>query len=387
MPELAHAFETSGPANDLSPIDSIPASGVRDRIPPSIGADLARAIEDIAPENYTNYKTKPLGRGREHLVFEFENPKHRDIVYKINFQQTRPILETWLTHPDTAPDSGPVRERALEAMRREIGIKAEELEELRTYFGSGAVPATKSIIRNVPVSREIIKQLLDHEIPEDVDLPKTLPAWVTIQRRLELDPRKTASLEAGVPESPGHSEGQPVEYAKRAYAAGHALLIGAAKEESDHEATLDTIGAFYPKFRDLIIRVDNDDNLKTTLQHITKRMMDYMQSNPVLDFTGSKNMFLVKQEKGWDLKLVDPAIDDACRMYLLRDVATKLQNGSSLTEIERAGALVVLNALRAINGLAIIAGIPERLEAPEGVADIDPLTWKHELEKVYYPAA
>jgi hypothetical protein len=159
-------------------------------------------------------------------------------------------------------------------------------------------------------------------------------------------------------------------------------------ENMNSDDALNQVLEFYPTFHKLIERIENDDAFKVQLQETTRQLITYTKKTSVaLDFFGSQNILLMKNEKGWELKLPDPFLNDDCRMYVLRDAAAKLKQGIPLTPSERFGSLVALNALRAINALAMIADIPDRLEAPEGVADIDPLVWRKELAQNYQAAA
>jgi hypothetical protein len=364
-----------------------PVSGVRRRIPDSIGKELYEAVEAITPDTYAY---KPMAKGGEHLVFEIDDPKHKSVVYKINFLKSKPLLRAHLRAKDAHIANEIERHKAIEEMEEEIRERNSQLRELREYFGAGAVPAERLMVREVPVSREVINRLDPNVLPAHVEPPEKLPAWVMIQRRLDLKPGRAVSLHVGQPEALGvmaPAEGETMDDVHEIYDVAHNVLVGNPVEGLDPEEAKDYVLELYPHLKAVAEKVDDDPAFKEKLQEIVGQLIKYTnETTTVLDFIGSGNILLVKRKDGWDLKLPDPLLAKECTMYDLAIAAAKLKHSEPLTGLQNWEALLALNALRAINALAMISGSDKRLQAPGVVSQIDPAVWREQLERQYQRA-
>jgi hypothetical protein len=290
-----------------------------------------------------------MARGGEHLVFDFEDPKHADVVYKVNFHESLPLLKA-------VQRGGSDKERALEAMLKEMDRRRKELAKLRQYVGHSAVPVQQAMIREIPVTAAIIKAL---QLPEDgigQKLPLTVPAWVVLQRKIELG-RDYVSLNAYYPEASFYPPSQQEEL-------GHRILIG--KERGlNPDVELDAVLSLYPEFKYLNGLVFNDPGFKSALRQATEQMIEYTQDSGIaLDLVGKNNIVLRKMEKGWDLKMVDPMPRGDVRISELAKAAEEFR-GQKDTGVDWEKVMDALNTVRVLNALALFSGSPKRLRVPE----------------------
>jgi hypothetical protein len=113
-------------------------------------------------------------------------------------------------------------------------------------------------------------------------------------------------------------------------------------------------------------RLSRDPTFRPALQDAVRRMIDYSTAtSEVLDLAGLDNVVLVREGSGWKLKLIDPLAASDCNYRSLRTASLKLAAGEELDGEEVMEACYAMNTLRVINALAILSGIPERLDIPE----------------------
>lgn len=365
-----------------------PFSGTRVRIPETIGKELFDAIKDITPDTYA---VRPIAKGGEHVVFEFDDTKHRGVVYKINFIKSIPVLKAHVQTENAHISHEIERRKAIEELQEEILERKGQLRELREYFGVAAVPVERIMVREVPVSRRVVDAIQPNQLPAHVDPPDKLPAWVMVQKRLNLASGQAISLQAGQPEIPGAmapKAGETIDDVHQIYNIAHDILVGNDVEDIDPETARDYILDLYPNLHSIAEKIDDDPAFKEKLKTVAEQLIKYTDdTSMVLDFMGKGNIFLVKEKNGWGLKMPDPLPSGECTMFDLAIAAGKLKHNAPLNQNQVYQALLALNALRAINAVAILSGTNKRLKAPNIVTQIDPAIWREQLASQYQEAA
>jgi hypothetical protein len=335
--------------------------------PPSTPREtLFASVESIKPEsvwsNVTKknerYSSRLIGKGGEHLVFEFDDAKHGGVVHKINFRQTFPVLR--------AHQAGEIeRKKALEAMEEEMVESRRKLKQLREYFGASTVPMQRFLIQEVPVTREVVEQLFPGSVKEDTKIPETLPAWGAIQRRLDLPPQRTISLNARYPEVSGDASKREASGFNELYDDGYDLLVGKESAITDPEEQRGVILDLYPNLHKVAEKIDTDPSFKAKLQETVKKMIAYSQDTMIaLDLAGADNIVLVQGAKGWELKMPDPLPLYDYTFFDVQIAGEALKLGRPVPKDILGSVFNSLNTLRVINALALLSGVPDRLEVP-----------------------
>ena len=346
--------------------------------------DLFASIKRITPDVYAPRKwisktrkeipeiaaPRPIGKGGEHLVFEFPDPKHSDVVMKVNFHQTLPVLR--------AHHQGEIeRKKAHEKMEEAMVERRSQLNELREDFGHSAVPVQRFMIQDVPVSRDVVERLYPGWLREGTAVPPTLPAWVAFQRRLEFDPEKTVSLTGYYPEQRNRGE-ERTEELDNVYDVGHDILIG-KETDLDPEEQRNIVLDMYPELQKVAKKAERNPGFTKKLQETVRKLISYTETTmTALDLAGSNNVVLMQGEKSWDLKMPDALPIEDLTTDDLQQASKELKRGRHLTEENESRSLNVLNTVRVINALALLAGVSERLRV-EGLDAVPASTWRKEF--------
>lgn len=346
--------------------------------------DIFASIKRITPDVYAPRKwisktrkeipeiaaPRPIGKGGEHLVFEFPDPKHSDVVMKVNFHQTLPVLRAYT--------QGEIeRKKARENMEEAMVERRSQLHELREDFGHAAVPVQRFLIQDVPVSRDVVERLYPGWLSERTAVPSTLPAWVAFQRRLEFDPEKTVSLTGYYPEQRNRREERTEEF-DNVYDVGHDILIG-KETDLDPEEQRNIVLDMYPGLQKVGEKADSDPGFTEKLQETVRKLISYTETTmTALDLAGKNNVVLMQGEKGWELKMPDALPVEDLALDDLQHASNALQRGGHLTEKDASTPLNVLNTVRVINALALLAGVPERLRV-DGLDAVPASTWRKEF--------
>jgi hypothetical protein len=356
-----------------------------------IGKDLYAAIEHAIPAEHASRRTgrnesydlSLIAKGGEHLVFELEDPKHAHVVYKINYLESRGVFDAWFRGP------GQYNE-AVRYMREDMMAQQERLRQLRQYFGRDAVPVQRLMVRDVPLTRQVIEQFDPRFTSVNVPLPDHIPAWVSIQKHLELPKEKTVSLNGYYPEYYlNHAKGAVDRIAKeRKYDDAHDALVGYEPldgEPVDHLEQVEKILDMYPTLVSVGIQILQDPTFKTALQKAVRDMIAYTKGTGIaMDLNGQNNVLLLEENGEWKLKMPDPLFSgDQPKMADLEYAASSLEKDEDLQDAVVRRVFNPLNTLRVINALAILAEIPDRLEIP-GVRDIPPRRWRENITRVMH---
>lgn len=352
-----------------------PFSDVTQRrgIPPSVGAELFHSLERIKPDIYL---PQIKAKGGEHLVYEFQDPKHADVVYKVNFSKTFPVL--------AAHYNGEIaKTRAVEDMEEDMLEQQGKLRELRTYFGFQAVPVQRFLVRDVPVSKDVVNALKPGWVSDALEVPDTIPAWINVQRRLEMPAEKTVSLNGYYPESPLKLMHRGDAEEEHVYDVGHDILIGKDVSDLDDEEKRAIVLDMYKDLHRVAEKAEDDPAFREKLADTVRKMIAYTEETEnVLDLAGKNNVVLLEGEKAWELKMPDALFAGDMTLHGLDVAIRRHEKGEKLLNQHAGSALNPLNTVRVINALAVIAGIPDRLRV-RGLENVPAEVWRKSLAKVF----
>ncbi|MFZ6015278.1 MAG: hypothetical protein ACOYUZ_02880 [Patescibacteria group bacterium] len=350
-----------------------PAPGSVD---PILYGGIKKLVKDLkksrAKADLEDYEPQIIARGGEHLVFELQDPKHPDTVIKINFQYSRPMLRAINQGPQAVL-------QARDLVKDRIKNQTQELRTIRNYFGQQTVPAGQNMIRELPVNFETIA-VLDPGFPvtDSASIPRSTPAMITVQRRVELPPGdRTVSLTGYYPEKSLQSD--ELGFSDR-YFAGHEILTGGLSNKPEQDIQIKYILDMYPDMAPIAKKAKSDPKFRQKLKDSVETMIKMTQETGIIiDLAGKNNVVLIKKDGNWDIKLIDPLHADGTNLESLQKAVSSLSAGSgaetdSLKLEEIGNAFNALNTLRVINALATISGSSARLNIP-GLSELSPGVW------------
>lgn len=326
----------------------------------------------------TNQKHWPYlaARGGEHLVFSFDDPRLQGIVYKVSYFESLPILSAWYEGEDAV-------ERKLESMHEEMDQRTAKLKRMREYFGFNAVPPQRFVIKKLPVTHALIMALKAEHLVQGMDLPKELPVWVCVQRKIKKPEGQTYSLNGYYPESKKRLGRSWSKEDIETYDAAHDVLFGGPLSGMDQASQERWVLLEYPELLPLWQAMIGDPALKKELQDVVKKLITYTkETGELMELAGEENAVLLKEKAGWQVKLFDALPTKGLNLERFREVTAKLKSGRSLTMPQRYVAMNGLNTLRFINALALIAEVPERMVEPD-VLSVPAETWRQEISKIF----
>lgn len=352
-----------------------------------IGDDVYTEILRVRPSEYL---ANPIAKGGEHVVFEVPDKAlsdaMRSVVVKVNFNETVPHLSDALSRDPKK------LERVRRDMEEKIAERRERLKQLRSYFGFDAVPAEQTMVRDIPVSPAIIKAFAPHVETTD-SFPDKIPAWLTVQRRLDL-PRGArqhhVSLNGSYPEASKKLTGEDPEEAARLYDEAHDLLVGRS-EEADPDIRRELICDMYPQLKPVAVLAERDLSFATKLRDVAERLVEYSKETGVaLDLVGNDNVLLLKDGDEWKLKmpdalpLYDARFSDVKMAY--DNLLQRAESGENveLTPEETGHVFNPLNTIRVVNALAMLSGSRKRMSL-KGLKQIPPSVWREGIQEYIFP--
>ncbi|MDF1496709.1 MAG: hypothetical protein P1P90_01470 [Patescibacteria group bacterium] len=328
-------------------------------IPPGVDGDLYRNVQKIAGDKY---EPRLIGKGGEHLVFKFEDPKHPNTVYKVNTHATAALYRSHLLGPNSEAD-------ARANLDRQILRRNHRTRELRDYFGFRSVPVQKYMIRDVPINLDIVARLAPNLPVDPAHLPETIPAWVTVQRKIELPEDSTTSLDGYYPELRIDAD---KEKQREFYIKSNELLLNGNEHDMDIEQQKEMVCALYDTLTPTYLRAELDPDYKSKLQETARKLIRYTtETENTLDMAGKDNLVLTREKDGWQLQMLDPLSNTDFTLTDIREAIQKLDDDKQLTHDQLVRSINTLNTIRVINSLAILADIPERLRV---IADPNEIT-------------
>lgn len=327
-------------------------------MPGEVDPDLYRAVDELLEPDRV---PQLVAHGAEHLVLRLRKP---GMVVKVNYAESEPVYEALLHGGADDLDDAMRRLRA----RRDAYLA--KMATLARYFGRDAVPRQRVVITEVPVSAAVIDALRRRRDgserepggPPEPAGPRSMPAWVAYQREVALDPGRTVSLGGYYLEETVLNSQEPGDLDD--YAAVHDALVDPAIRP-DAELRRKAIRLFDDLER-VTAKLRADPDFPDALAQAVRGMIRYSQEvGEVLDVAGLDNIVMAKGQDGWRIKFLDALSSFDCTFDDLRRAARKLERGQELDGEEEVRAHYAMNTLRVINALAMLAGIPERLDIPE----------------------
>lgn len=337
-------------------------------------AALYDAVDELlAPD----HEPQLIAKGGEHLVFELQDRrKPRDVVIKVNFRETLPLYDA-RQDGDTAEE-----QRLLLEMRQKMRKLKGDLALMKKYFGAQAVPAQQFMIRDVPVTEKVALYLEDdYEALPDEGVEK-LPAWISIQRKLDLDSDRTISLDGYYQERRllHQTDTETLEE----YDALHRLLAQVEPGELTDDEQREMINRGFDSMANVSAMAEYDEGFRSKLQEPIRNMIRYTQeTRNILDLAGTNNAVMSLVEKSWALRLPDALSTWDVSLDQLKEGAEIVARGGMLEFDLAQKCYYALNTVRVINALAIIAGIEERVDLPY-LKNVSPESWRTELMQVAF---
>lgn len=356
-------------------------------------------VSGLAEKYVQERKNDPLlpgeleyaGHGGESVVFrvkqkEGREGEHRRLVLKadMHFLRRGLIREAytrWETHPFATKNEARVREE-IKAMAKQKDDRAEMeerierevrfMEALHGSFPSDRILATRTVIRSVPVTPEVARDILERS-----DLTEIAPASTvsipTIVRYQEVLPERARMLKKeGGENLDMHSLG--FRYTERfdipldEYQRLNRMVFHDTEPFDAsllysflHVGTVRLLEASY-----------KDQELADMLRELIPRMIQFTKTtNEMLDMAGGGNIRVYKNEEGkWTYLIVDPFADT--EWTGARDAAHRLVHSSKVDARALSHLLNAMNYARTLNGMAKILGIDDRLNlVPDQGTDID----------------
>jgi hypothetical protein len=353
----------TGIANPIKKPRELPAE-----IPSSINPTLYKALWEILPEEHG---ATPLAKGGEHLVFEFVDPedksKHKNVVYKINFIDSLDVVD--------AARRGNLKEvdRIVRDMQQAMAKRESKLNEMRKYFGFSAVPVQYAAIKQLPVTPQIIEALKPRT--QTGGLPKELPVWITVQRKVDLPPEDTHSINGYYPEANfKYKKGVHLAQAEEEYDAAHRTLTGPAQKFSGADRMLCL--AMFPELKEVLVLAEANPAFRSKLEEFVHALIRYSQETGIsLDLAGHENIVITKKGEAWQLKMMDALSARDIRLSQLLPVIEKMRTDKAIDRVDFIYAVNILNTIRLANALAGMLGMPDRISLP-GLIEIPAEKWR-----------
>ena len=308
-----------------------------------------------------------LGKGGEHIVFE--DIRFPNYILKVDFIESLPMLYSFAKGDDAV-------ERARQKLEATAAMHEDRIKRLKSYFDIDSVPLEKVFVKELPLEEGLVLAIMKDrnlEIPEKLIVPESLPALCTIQHKINL-PKNRVDIYSSYAEL---NRTILLDY----YIDGHRLLLGShAMGPVDIESREKIIRYIYPSLKKIITLVHADPNFAAALGDYTRRAMQYsVDTNEIIDMAGGGNVVFIKnQNQSWSPFLMDALSPPALNFDLINATALKIKHNIEVDIHTKANVLNVINYIRFCNALAIISGIPERLNV-DGINGITPKRWHEGL--------
>ncbi len=346
---------------------------------PILFSGVNKLIKDLhkqrSDKSLPDFEPVLKAQGGEHLVFYFEDPNHPDIIAKINYYYSRPLLR--------AADKTPAEQQEARAdVNRVITQQTQNMRVIRKYFGQKSIPASQSMVREMPVNLQTIA-LLDPKFPvTNGQLPESVPVMLTVQKKINLPPGdKTISLTGYYPERSLDSHDPRFE---DKYLAGHETLTDGPLSQMPADSQIKYILDMYPDLKPVAKKAETDPQFKNRLKDFAETLIKLADETGItLDVAGPNNSVMIQDKNNkWQVHILDPLTNDDTNLDSLRDVVDLLSGTTDFPAISQSKldketankAFNALNTLRVTNALATIAGSDKRLSV-KNLSSISPNAW------------
>ncbi|MBI5793722.1 hypothetical protein HZA87_01355 [Candidatus Uhrbacteria bacterium] len=366
---------------------------------------LSRQIPELAGKYAKERKDDPLlpadlqyaGHGGESVVFrvgpkEGREGTHRRLVLKADMHYLkrgllRDAYTRWETRPRTTSNDERIQEGAKAMHEQEddsIGMEdvldreADFMKALLRSFPSDQILPTRTVISEVPVTPEVACEILGREDLKDLASSSTVRV-PTIVRYQEMIPERARMLKKeGGENHDMHSFG--FRYVERfdiplnEYQRLNRMTFG---EREPFDARL-FYGFLHVGTVRLLEDSYKDQDLANRLRDMVQHMITFTKtSDKMLDLAGGGNVRVYKNNEGkWTYLIVDPFAD--IEWTGVRDVAQRLLGSTRVDTLAGSDFLNAINYARALNGMARILGLEDRLTFLSGVdVHLDKQSEKH----------
>jgi hypothetical protein len=387
--------------------DSDPSSAPRSEERRSI----QELINDATPEDF---QLEVIGRGGEHVVLENRIERENgsvkgraEKVVKVNFLRT--IVEKQGANIFTVEGRRALTAQLEEA--RENRLTQRRL--LRSYFGFHAMPAEKAFVEEVPMTPALYDELRPGYVQEKTEVPPSVPALITIQRRVELgqgQKESVADLADYYAELPTKTRREK-RISAREYERGHDLLIGNPYESDkpwgmtpgeEQKEQREIVMAMYPSMRRVKELQEKDPKFREQVRNFARNLVQYANAsgmkeeagkrpsesgrerNPILDFVGEYNVVMARGEaENWRPLLLDAVYGGSFdTIENLERAALDATKDPKASSIYRGVALNALHYIRYVNALATMTGIEGRVQVPKAVKEVPAWKWREFIRQI-----
>jgi hypothetical protein len=316
------------------------------------------------------------GSGGEHVVFRVKSKEkegeYRPLVVKANTYYLRrglirKVAGDWEAAPFATKDDARVRKLVdslherrddVEKMKEEIERENDFFKALKSFFNEDEILRTRSVIREVPITPEIAKEIL--EVADLTDLSPSETVMVpTIVKYQKTIPQEADTSELASACSFGFNYAERYDMPFSEYSRLNAMCVGEAEFDE----------AFFRRFLhkgtiELLDSLKTDDELRGKLTELVRKIIRFTQiKREMVDLAGRGNLRLYKDANGeWEYLFVDPWAGmewENARSASANDFEDR---GAAIDDKKVSDILNAINYMRLLNGFAILLGISERLE-------------------------
>ncbi len=352
-------------------------SARRDKIGTELYNEIHRLRDTLPSKEAKLYQL--IARGGEHLVFEVKKSEEsqgvRDVVVKLNMERTMGSLLYALEHPNKEDARTPLLER-------ERSTYIEDLKTLRRYFGQNAVLPERVFLRTIPFSQKALEGFFPQK-RAPLQIPDTITAWISVQKRLDRMSPEAIRLEWYYPEAPSEENGSSIQ--ERDYAIAHDVLVGRLpstnlEQGNGAQEKRACVFRMYPTLASIHDRMQQDPSLRRAIQDFVHKSMIYTrETGKILDLIGEENAYLIPSDDDWNLRLPDAlSAAPGNEFTIVEQVADQLAAGSPIDEHLLRRVRNGLNALRYVNALALLAGSSEQVVF-DSLKKVSPEKWYNEF--------
>ncbi len=301
-----------------------------------------------AKEIILHYKPTYVAEGGGHIVYAIPNhPQFVVKVHKKSIDKTQAYLaQKGITTPD---------QELLDAATQRIRAESERREELGRYFSAEHVLKQRTFFAQVPLpSAKSEKEM--RGIDEKLGW-----ALVRVQDKLPVDSVEQQSIRTGYAEQKRVAPLNEEQY----WRVTEALVSG---ESCDAAELSEVQRRLVPTLK----QIEADPAFRERTKDFVVRTVTYaMETQNSLDLAGEDNTVMQKDAAGnWNYLLVD-AFEETD--HLLRKAMVVIEKISQGEEVDRGDMNRVLNAInfvRGINGLAVAAGVPQRITLLSSISSL-----------------
>lgn len=354
-------------------------------------------VSGLAEKYVQERKADPLlpgeleyaGHGGESVVFrvkqkEGREGEHRRLVLKADMHflkrgLMREAFTRWETHPFATTNEARIRDGAKAMHEQEDDqVQMEEVIErekifmkaLRRSFPAEHLLATRTVIRDVPVTPEVARDILARSDLADL-APHSTIFVPTIVRYQEVIPERARMKQREDGKNPDmHSFGfryvESFDISLEEYQRLNRMIFGT---EEPFDADLFYHFLYVGTVR-LMEDSYQDQELAMVLRDLVHRMIQLTKTtSEMLDMAGGGNVRVYKNEKGkWTYLVVDPFADT--EWTSATDVTENFSHPKKMDSRALSDLLNAMNYARALNGMARILGMDDRLDLLSGI-DVD----------------